>query len=279
MSESLFCGTELAARIERAAVELTIAGTEAGRRRRPEAAGFVRLIGGGAACFTEPGSPLNKVAGLGFGELPSAAELDELETAYAATGTPTQVELAQLGDPALAIALTERGYRLTSFENVLGRVIEPGFAGQVPAALEIERSGDDELDSWVDVMVEGFAHPDEQGVASQEEFPRDVLAAVTRDMAAVSGVRRYLARRDGVPAGAASMRCGDGIAQFNGAATAPAHRRHGVQTALLSARLADAARANCDLAVIVTMPGSKSQQNSQRSGFQLLYARAMLIKS
>jgi ribosomal protein S18 acetylase RimI-like enzyme len=57
---------------------------------------------------------------------------------------------------------------------------------------------------------------------------------------------------------------GGGIAQFTGAATAPAHRRHGVQTALLSARLADAAAAGCDIAVVTAQPGSKSQQNVQR---------------
>jgi hypothetical protein len=51
-----------------------------------------------------------------------------------------------------------------------------------------------------------------------------------------------------------------------------------VQTALLSVRLADAARAGCDLAVVTTQPGSKSQQNVQRRGFHLLYTRAVLVK-
>ena len=58
----------------------------------------------------------------------------------------------------------------------------------------------------------------------------------------------------------------------------PAHRRRGVQTALLSARLADAAAAGCDIAVITTQPGSKSQQNAQRRGFDLLYTRAILVR-
>jgi GNAT superfamily N-acetyltransferase len=71
---------------------------------------------------------------------------------------------------------------------------------------------------------------------------------------------------------------GDGIAQLTGAATAPAHRRHGVQSALLAARLADAAGAGCEVAVIVTQPGSKSQQNAQRQGFDLLYTRAVLAR-
>jgi hypothetical protein len=45
-----------------------------------------------------------------------------------------------------------------------------------------------------------------------------------------------------------------------------------LQAALLSARLADAAAAGCDVAVSVTRPGAKSQQNAQRQGFDLLCA-------
>ena len=55
-------------------------------------------------------------------------------------------------------------------------------------------------------------------------------------------------------------------------------RRRGVQTSLLSARLADAGAAGCDIAVVTTQPGSKSQQNVQRQGFDLLYTRAILGK-
>jgi hypothetical protein len=36
--------------------------------------------------------------------------------------------------------------------------------------------------------------------------------------------------------------------------------------------------AGCDLAVVTTQPGSTSQRNVQRSGFDLLYTRAVLVK-
>jgi ribosomal protein S18 acetylase RimI-like enzyme len=98
-----------------------------------------------------------------------------------------------------------------------------------------------------------------------------------RDFVTV-GVRRYDARLDGVLAGGASFRTAEGVAQLTGAATAPAHRRRGIQTALLSARLADATVAGCDIAVVTTQPGSRSQQNVQRQGFDLLYTRAVLVK-
>src|SRR5262245_40044179 len=109
----LFCDIALAARIEGAEAALMAKAARA-------AGGFVQPIAGGAATFGGPGSPFNKVAGLGFGGVPSAAELDELERAFAARGAPVQVELAHLGDPAIGLLLSDRGYALTSFENVLG---------------------------------------------------------------------------------------------------------------------------------------------------------------
>jgi GNAT superfamily N-acetyltransferase len=110
-----------------------------------------------------------------------------------------------------------------------------------------------------------------------EEFPREVIIAAERDSAAV-GTLRYAGLRDGIIVGGATMRLTQGVAQLTGAATAPAHRRQGVQTALLSARLADAAAAGCGIAVITAPPGSKSQHNAQRQGFDLLYTRAVLVK-
>jgi N-acetylglutamate synthase-like GNAT family acetyltransferase len=119
--------------------------------------------------------------------------------------------------------------------------------------------------------------PDTQAAPSHEEFPRDVVERAERDFAA-AGVTRYVALHDGVMAGGAGLRMADGVAQLAGAATAPAHRRRGVHRALLSARLADADAAGCDMAVVTTRPASKSQQNVQRRGFDLVYVRAVLVK-
>jgi GNAT superfamily N-acetyltransferase len=243
-----------------------------------DSAGFVIPVAGSVASFAEEGSPLNKVAGLGFGGVPTAAALDEIERAFTARGAPVQVELAHLVDPAIGALLTDRGYRLTSFENVLGLALTGEPERVTPPGVEVRPSGDDEFEPWLDVVADGFAHPDTQGAPSHEEFPREVVARAMRDLTAAAGVMRYVALRDGVLAGGASFRVAEGVAQLTGAATAPAHRRRGVQTALLSARLADAAAAGCDIAVITTQPGSKSQQNAQRRGFDLLYTRAILVK-
>jgi GNAT superfamily N-acetyltransferase len=273
----LFCDTALAERIERVEAQLMADAARAAHRRNGGDDGLVIPIAGAVATFAEPGSPFNKVAGLGFAGVPSPPDLDEIEAAFAARAADVQVELSALGDPDVGALLSDRGYRLTSFENVLGLAIDGEIESVNPPGIDLHRSGDDELDAWLDVVADGFAHPDTQGVPSHEDFPRDVIEHAERDFAA-AGVVRYLALNDGTPAGGASLRIAEDVAQLAGSATAPAHRRRGIQSALLAARLRDAAAAGCDIAVVTTQPGSKSQQNVQRRGFHLLYTRAILVK-
>ena len=273
----LFCDTVLAERIERVEATLMAKAAAAAHRRTADPAGFVIDLSGGVATCADPGSPFNKIAGLGFDGVPDAAALDAVERAFASRGAAVQVELANLGDPAIAAFLTGRGYQLLSFENVLGRSLREERRAEPPPGIDVRLSGDDEFDAWLDAVIEGVGHPDTQGVASHEEYPRQVIDDAERDFAA-AGVVRYAALIDGTLAGGAGMHLADGIAQLTGAATVPRYRRRGVQTSLLSARLADAARAGCDIAVVTTQPGSKSQQNVQARGFDLLYTRAVLVK-
>lgn len=273
----LFCGTELAARLEAVEARMIAAATEAMRPRAPAA--FAMELRGGVAAFAQPAAPLNKVAGLGFAGVPTPAELEAVEQAFAARGSPVQVELSNLAEPAVGALLTARGYRLIGFENVLGRALAAGpEAPPLPPGVTIARCPAQERERWLAIAVDGFAAPDEQGRPSSESFSREVIADAIAALTSGSGFGLLLAHRDGVPAGAASLRMSEGVAQLTGAATLPAHRRHGVHTALTAARLAEAAGAGCDIAVVTTQPGSKSQENATRQGFSLLYTRAILIR-
>lgn len=272
---SLFCGVELARRIEAAEAALIVAATEAARARG--AWGLSRPLAGGFACAAEAGSPMNKVVGLGFGGPVEPAALDDVEQTLARLRVTVQVELCTLADPGIGELLTSRGYRLVGFENVLGIALPRALPAVEPEGVEIRQGGDDDIDAWIDAVVDGFTHPDDDGVPSHEEFPRDIVERAERDFEN-AGAAAYLAVCDGVVAGGGSMRLTDGVAQLTGAATIPAFRRRGVQTALLATRLADAATAGCDIAVVTTAPGSTSQKNVQRRGFHLLFARAVLVK-
>jgi GNAT superfamily N-acetyltransferase len=274
----LFASTTLAARIERADARLMSESASAAARRRPETRAFAIAVAGGAATYAAPGSPLNKVAGLGFAGPLDPAELDGVERAFAERGAAVQVELSCLAEPGIGALLTRRGYVLENFENVLGRPLPVEPARRSPPEIEVCESTAAEASVWLDLVITAFASPDAQGVPSHESFPRAELEQVLEDMARAEGFVRYWARRGGVAAGGASMRLFEGVAQLCGAATLPEHRRRGVQSALLATRLEIASRAGCDVAVVTTQPGSKSQENVQKHGFELLYTRAILVR-
>ena len=271
-----FCGTELAKRVERAECGLLVDCAEAVAHR---VAAFTRPIAGGLAVFAGPDSPISKVAGLGFDGLPEPSEFEAIEREFAARGAAVQVEISVLATAGIGEWFTSRGYALVGFENVLGRRLDPRESWIAREGIDVSRATDAELEAWLDVVVSGFSAPDVQGVASHEQFPRGALERVMRDMSRARGFVRYVARRQDAVAGGASMHIADGIAQLCGAATLPQHRRRGIQGALLQRRLADAAREGCDLAVITTLPGSKSQENAQKQGFDLLYTRAILRRA
>ncbi|CAO5183082.1 hypothetical protein FAIPA1_40300 [Frankia sp. AiPs1] len=96
----------------------------------------------------------------------------------------------------------------------------PGTTPPSTGHIEVRASGEDEFSRWLDVMVEGVAAPDTQGVPSHEEFPREVVLGAVRDLALAPTVVRYAAWHDGVLGGCASLRVTDG--------TAPPCRFYGV---------------------------------------------------
>lgn len=270
----LFCSVEMAARIERAECQLLEDACLNVARRLGSV--LATPIAGGFAAFTEPDSPLNKVSGLGFAGAFDEAAWGAIEAAHAARQAPLLVELATLAEPGIARLLTQRGFELVGVENVLGRELPVQGSVRAFPDLRVTEAAPAELDLWMDVIVNGFASPDVQGIPAPESFDRALLERIIRDMAEARGVVRYLAYRDGQPAGAGTMRMHDGVAQLCGAATLPAHRGRGVQSALLAHRLAEAGSHGCTIATVTTQPGSKSQQNVQRQGFHLLYARNVL---
>lgn len=273
-NQPLFASDDLAARLERAEVALIQSGVKATQRLDPECSACAVQVGGGVAAFAGDHSPFNKVAGLGFSGPPQDSDLITLRDTYAERKAPVQVELSTLADQTWAPALTGAGYALVGFENTLGTSLSNPSVSS--SDIEIEPCNTNEIDDWLDVIVAGFMTPDGQGVPSHETFGEGILKRALRTFAHMESVTRFIARIDGAIAGGASMCINDGVAILCGAATIPSYRRRGVQAAFLERRLALAHDHGCDVAIVTTAPGSKSQQNVQRRGFQLLYSRAIL---
>ena len=234
-------------------------------------------IAGGIAVYGGDDSPTNKLIGAAFDDEAVDTEcLANIEEQFAARGARLQAEVSTLASPELHALLASRGYRPSGFENVLGHPLTTDF--EPVAGVEVTPMLPTESSLFADVLVEAFANPDTGGVGGDEIPPSEVIRRWVLLTSSMPGFYGMIARVNGQVAGAAALRFDDHIAQFNGAGTLPRFRRRGVQTALLRARLAEAKRNGCEIGVVVTQPASKSQQNVQREGFSLLYARQLLVK-
>lgn len=177
--------------------------------------------------------------------------------------------LCPLADPSVAAALGHRGFRLAEFEQVMVRALGVSSALGTNPAVTVRQAMPEEFSLYVDVVGPNFV---EGGELSPEL--RDLMRAAFT----MEGATLFLATLDGHEAGGGALLIHDGVAMLAGAGTLPPHRHRGVQTALLEARLEHARRAGCDLAVMGATPGSGSQKNAERKGFQVAYTKAIVTK-
>ena len=89
--------------------------------------------------------------------------------------------------------------------------------------------------------------------------------------------RCYLAQVEGEAAALGILHVANGVGSMANALTIPAYRNRGCHTALLYHRIRVAAEAGCDLLVSQCTPGTTSQQNQLRVGFQLAGTKAWWI--
>lgn len=263
----------LARRVERAEIEFcAIGGSAAGRVARCDVAGASGL-------YSAPGSPLNKVLGLGLHGAVGDDALDALTAFYAERHEPTQVELCPLAALDLPDRLVRRGFALVGFENELGARLPAAGRAAVPhaAALTVTRADADPR--WARLVAEGFAAAEAHVGGGPEAGPGPAVDDLAGMMAAFvhPDIARFLACVDGALAGGGASWERDGVLGIFGTATVPAFRRRGVHTALTVAAL-ESASPQADLAIATTAPGSTSQRTFERLGFRVLYTRAVFVR-
>jgi GNAT superfamily N-acetyltransferase len=259
----------LSCRLERAEMCANARFVEARVRVAPDSGAQWIEVAGSYAMFDAPHSPCTQTFGLGLFQAPTAAEMDRIEAFFKDRGAPVMHEVSPLADKALLPMLHERGYRPLELSNVLFLAIggEPSAASpaaQGGGSLQARIVSDGEKDLWARTMAEGWREFTEFA-----DYVRDLMAV----SAAIEGNTLFLAELDGRPIAAGGLAMHGGVALLAGASTIPDWRRRGAQNLLLASRLNYAARSGCDLAMFCAEPGSSSQRNAQRHGFQIAYTR------
>ena len=255
---------ELAREIEMAEAAAAVGCADMMVSTQAESVGAVERIAGGYAVYCGPGNPVTQAVGPGLQGPVSAEEFDQLETFYFSRNEPVRVETCPLADATLFEQYKKRHYYVSEFSNVMVRPVGDGAGSPTPIGIEIRLARPEELDLWVMTVAQGFA----------ENYPvTQEILSVMKMFAMGKNTECYLARIGGRVVGGATLAVRGRIAGLFGASTLPDYRKLGVQTALLHWRLRRAAEAGCELVMSLAQPGSHSQRNITRLGFQTLYTR------
>jgi GNAT superfamily N-acetyltransferase len=225
-------------------------------------------VAGGIAFFGGVEYPVNQIVGMGLHGEVTGDDVDRVEDFFRSRGVASTVVVSPLAHESLRALLGQRGYTIAEFNSVLIRRIDPGEPFTLPAGLVVERVTPETLQPWMSAIAQGLA----QDIA--------VAESVFGGFAMLPGALPFLARIEGKVAGG----CGGRViaearmAALFGTATLPEFRRRGVQTALIAQRLHEAAKAQCEYAVVSTHPGSGSQRNMERRGFRLAYTKVVMTR-
>lgn len=229
--------------------------------------------------FDAPGSPVNKVCGIGLGRALTEAELERLGTFFSERGAEPKVELSSFTSPELLEALARRGFVLREFENVLIRELPEGeqlhsmLPGGWPEGVSIQRvepANEAMVQEYIQVAFGGFFP---EGMALPGE-----IVEFGRKCARTRGYDLFVARADGEAVGAGGCESGEGATLLFGTSVKASHRRRGIQQALMVARLERGRQLGSRLAVINSRPGIPTERNATRLGFNMAYSRAVLVK-
>jgi GNAT superfamily N-acetyltransferase len=222
-------------------------------------------LGGGCAIFAGVGSPLSQAVAIGLNGPVSAVDLDLLADFFHSRGAPVSIDLCPLADPGLLPALGMRGFRPTEFNNVLVKRLA---AAEIVLTPRVRRALACEDDLWSHTVGSGFF---DQHELTGEEMD------VGRAIFAMPGAICWLAVAEtGEPAGGGALALHDGLATLFADSTIPAFRRRGLHYELIAARLNEAMARGCHLATASTQPGSASQRNYERLGFEVVYTKVTL---
>jgi ribosomal protein S18 acetylase RimI-like enzyme len=238
---------------------------------RPEIGAAEEEICGGHMIFAGLGSPIGRAVGMGLDQPFTAQDLDRVEHFYRSHNAPPQLDICPLHDSELFEMFKERSYAIAELNNVLYRQLMPNEEFPAPPPqCEIRRSSVDETEAAAAIVDRAF-FPD----GAPKEF-----AGLLTPLYQMQGALTFVAMVGGTIAacGAGMIIPEHGVFGLFGAGTLPEYRGRGLQTALLRARMAAAAQAGCEYAVIVTRGGTTSQRNAERLGFHVAYSKVTVIK-
>jgi hypothetical protein len=269
-NRTLFADLELARRLERTDAWVGLESAQIYCAMYPESGATSVPVPGGYAVFRGVGSPLTQVLGLGMSGPVTAAEMERLEGFFHGRGARAQIELCPFADRTVFKHLAARSYAPVESSNMLVRKVKQDTRTPLPGTLpSVRRCLSQEAELWARTVMQGFVG---------EQAQPDDNVAILSSLFNQPGTVCFLATIDDTPAGAGALSVHQGVAALYGATTLPGFRRRGVQLAIIQELVNCSIDLGCDLAYSLTQPGSPSQRNLERGGFNVAYTRFTMVR-
>jgi GNAT superfamily N-acetyltransferase len=247
----------LVRRLEASAAAASVETVKAMYGHDPSCSAVAEPFRSGALIAMGAGRYVNRAVGVTVEPLDSA-DLDTIEQYFDGRGVVPALELSSWAPPETVAVLRDRSYTPEWFRSMYA-LTTTSVQRSSSGGARIELVTDEHLDAWLDVLAAGNEVNDPVGRATSDEFARANHA--------MAGSFDFLAFVDDRAAGCGSVQIVDDVAWLGGAATLPASRGRGIQSALLQQRLRFVAQAGCPLAAATAVPTGASARNLQRAGF------------
>lgn len=246
---------DLIARVER---------SEAARLRSSASAagGDVLDVAGGVAAFCGDGSPSTQVAAVGIQCEVSDRELDVIAEHFRGRATQYEFKLSPLSGLSLRERVVRRAKTLPEFETLLVCDLE-GLRADWPD-VDIRPIDAEDTLAYAERAVRRFH--------SGHAAPPGLVELIAKACLAGSS-RGYEVWMDGKPVAGCGLGFSDGVAWLQGAATEPEYRGRGLHKAMQKYRMLVAQKEGYKLMAQGALPGSASQINAQKSGFEIAFTR------
>jgi GNAT superfamily N-acetyltransferase len=261
---SWFMDLALSKRLERVEGAIGTSFTAVRQELAPEVGATWRDFDGTYAIFDGADSPMTQSFGLGVLGPATPEVVAGIEAFFQSRGAAVMHEVSPHAGVEASALLVDRGYRPIELGTVLVQGIpDPVEPAELPA-LRVRTMGPADRDAWIDASVAGW---------SEDPMYASLMRTIAAAACANRAMLHFLVERGDDVIATGSLGVHDGIALLAGASTIPSARGLGAQTMLLAARLAEARRRGCEIAMMVSSPGSTSQRNAERRGFRVAYTR------
>jgi GNAT superfamily N-acetyltransferase len=260
----------LAARLEAAHAWAVSNYVRSLQERRRELGADAIPVAGGQAFYAGP-SPFSFAVNVGIGRVVTSEEVDRVEAFYFKRGAPAKIDVTPATHSSIAAILRDRGYRMEGHTSVL--MLEVGNEDFRHAAPEVilRWATDADCDQWVDTVAQTFF------VTDPGEERRRNIACVFHAPHALNVIAKVNDRLAGVAG--CMIPHGGGMAVLYASCTLPEFRRMGIHREMLRLRIAAARGAGCDSILATALPGSDSERNLERWGFEACYVKTTWAKA